>query len=186
MIRKWGYTLMVFLLFFGVFPFCCNGQDYLIGAEDVIEVIVWNEPNFSREVVVRPDGKISLPAVGDVQVEGLTPEALTEHLQEVLAQYIKTPKVSVVIRLINSQKVYVLGQVRTPGVFPLQGEMTILQAIARAGGVTEWAKTGGIILLRKTKEGDQRIVVNLRKIIKGSKKGGEDVRLQAGDKIIVP
>jgi polysaccharide export outer membrane protein len=185
MVKKSWYVLMVFLLFLGVFSICCYGQSYRIGAEDVIEVIVWNEPNLSREVVVRPDGKISLPAVGDVQAEGLTPEAFTEHLQKVLAQYIKTPKVSVVIKAINSQKVYVLGQVRTPGVFPLHGEMTILQAIAQAGGFNEWAKTGGIILLRKTEEGDQRIVINLRKIIKG-RKGADDVRLQPGDKIIVP
>lgn len=118
MVKKTGYVLMVFLLFLGVFSICCYGQGYRIGAEDVIEVIVWNEPNLSREVVVRPDGKISLPAVGDVQAEGLTPEAFTEHLQKVLAQYIKTPKVSVVIKVINSQKVYVLGQVRTPESFP--------------------------------------------------------------------
>jgi polysaccharide export outer membrane protein len=183
MIKKWGYLMIVFL-FFGFTPHS-YGQDYRIGVGDVIEVIVWNEPNFSREVVVRPDGKISLPAVDDVQVEGLTPEALTKNLQEAIAQYVKTPKVSVVIKQVNSQKVSVLGQVRTPGAFLLQGEMTILQAIAQAGGFTEWAKTGGIILLRKTEEGDQRIVINLNKIIKGSK-GAKDVRLQAGDKIIVP
>jgi polysaccharide export outer membrane protein len=182
MIRKWSSLIMVFFLFFGLVPLCCYGQDYRIGAADVIEVIVWNEPNFSREVVVRPDGKISLPAVGDVQAEGLTPDALTKNLQEALAQYIKIPKVSVIVKQINSSKVYVIGQVHAPGVFPLQGEMTILQAIAQAGGFTDWAKTGGVILLRKTKEGDQRIVVNLNKVIKG----GEDVRLQAGDKIIVP
>lgn len=182
--RKWGYTLMVFLLFFGLLSIC-YGQDYLIGAEDVIEVIVWDEPNFSRTVVVRPDGKISLPALGDVQAEGLSPAALTEQLQEALAQYIKSPKVSIIVSTINSKKVYVLGQVRTPGVFPLQSDMTALQAIAQAGGFTEWAKKGDVILLRKTGEGDQRIVINLRKVIKGSK-GGEDVLLQPGDKIIVP
>jgi polysaccharide export outer membrane protein len=185
MLKKSGYTLLIFLLFFfGLFSFCF-GQDYRIGAADVIEVLVWNEPNFSREVVVRPDGKISLPAVGDVQVEGLTPEALSKNLQEALAHYIKIPKVSVIVKLVNSSKVYVLGQVKNPGAFPLQGDMTILQAIAQAGGFTDWAKKGGVILLRKTKEGDQRIVVNLRKIIKGSK-GVEDVRLQAGDRINVP
>ncbi len=184
MIKKWGYTLMFFCLFFGLAPLC-YGQDYRIGAEDVIEVSVWKEPDFSREVVVRPDGKISLPALGDVQAEGLSPAALTEQLQEALAQYIKSPKVSIIVSTINSKKVYVLGQVRTPGVFPLQSDMTALQAIAQAGGFTEWAKKGDVILLRKTGEGDQRIVINLRKVIKGSK-GGEDVRLQPGDKIIVP
>jgi polysaccharide export outer membrane protein len=182
MIAKWGSSVMVFFLFFGLVTLSCYGQDYRIGAADVIEVIVWNEPNFSREVVVRPDGKISLPAVGDVQAEGLTPNALTKNLQEALAQYIKIPKVSIIVKQINSSKVYVIGQVHAPGVFALQGEMTILQAIAQAGGFTDWAKTGGVILLRKTKEGDQRIVVNLNKVIKG----GQDVQLQAGDKIIVP
>lgn len=183
MMKKWGYTLMIVLLFLGLTSIC-YGKDYRIGTEDLIEVIVWDEPNFSREVVVRPDGKISLPAVGDIQAEGLTPEALTEHLQEVLSQYIKTPRVSVIVRAIN-QKVYVLGQVRTPGVFPLQSDMTLLQAIAAAGGFAEWAKKGNIILLRHTQDGEQRIKVNLRKVIRG-KKGGEDVLLQPGDKIIVP
>ena len=184
MIKKGDYVLMIFCLFFALTPLC-YGQDYLIGAEDVIEVIVWKEPDFSREVVVRPDGKISLPVIGDVQAEGLAPQALTENLEKALAHYIKTPKVSVIVRQINSQKIYVLGQVRTPGAFPLQGEMTLLQAIAQAGGFAEWAKKGDVILLRKTNEGDQRIVVNLKKVIQG-KEGGEDVRLQAGDKIIVP
>ena len=184
MIKKWDYTLIIFCLFFGLAPLC-YGQDYRIGAEDVIEVSVWKEPDFSREVVVRPDGKISLPVLGDVQAEGLTPETLTEYLEEAFAQYIKTPKVSVIVRQINSLKIYVLGQVQTPGVFPLQGEMTLLQAIAQAGGFAEWAKKGDVILLRKTNEGDQRIVVNLNKVIRG-KEGGEDVRLQSGDKIIVP
>ena len=184
MIKKGDYVLMIFCLFFALTPLC-YGQDYRIGAEDVIEVSVWKEPDFSREVVVRPDGKISLPVIGDVQAEGLAPEALTKNLEEALAQYIKTPKVSVIVKQINSQKVYVLGQVQSPGVIPLQGEMTLLQAIAQAGGFAEWAKKGDVILLRKTNEGDQRIVVNLNKVIRG-KEGGDDVRLQAGDKIIVP
>ena len=182
--RKWDYTLMVFLLFFSLFAFC-YGEDYRIGAEDVIEVAVWKEPDFSREVLVRPDGKISLPVIGDIQAEGLTPEALTKDLQEAFAKYVKTPKVSVIVSAINSRKIYVLGRVRTPGVFPLRSEMTLLQAIAIAGGFSEWAKKGDIILLRKAEKGDQRIEVDLKNVIQG-KEGGEDVPLQPGDKIIVP
>lgn len=181
--RKLGYTLMVFLLFFCLFSIC-YGQDYQIGTDDVIEVIVWDEPEFSREVVVRPDGKISLPAVGDVQVEGFTAEALSKNLQEILAKYIKTPKVSVIVKEIN-QKIYVLGKVARPGSFPLESDMTVLQAIAEAGGFTDWAKRSKVTILRKSNEGEQKIKVNLNKVVQG-KKGGEDVRLQSGDKIIVP
>ena len=182
--RKTWFYLIIFFFSFGLITVCL-GQSYRIGAEDVIEVIVWKEPDFSREVLVRPDGKISLPVLGDVQAAGFTPENLAKNLEEVLARYVKTPKVSVIVRETNSQKVYVLGQVRTPGVFPLQGNMTLLQAIAQAGGFAEWAKKGDVILLRKTDEGEQKIVVNLKKVMRG-KKGAEDVKLQPGDKIIVP
>ena len=181
---KWVSTFMVFCMFFGSISLS-YGQGYRIGAEDIIEVIVWKEADFSREVLVRPDGKISLPVLGDVQAAGFTPEALAKNLEEALARYVKTPKVSVIVRETNSQKIYVLGQVRNPGVFPLQGNMTLLQAIAQAGGFAEWAKKGDVIILRKINEGEQRIIVNLNKVIRG-KEGAEDVQLQPSDKIIVP
>jgi len=159
--------------------------DYLIGPEDVIEVIVWKEPDVSRVVLVRPDGKISLPLIGDIKAEGLSPKALAEELKRAFSEYIEAPEVSVIVKEVNSAKIYVMGKVNSPGVFPLRSEITVLQAITLAGGFAEWAKKSKVIILRKTGEKDQRIVVNIDRVIDG-KKGAEDVRLQPGDRIIVP
>ena len=159
--------------------------DYLIGPEDVIEVFVWKEPDVSRVVLVRPDGKISLPLIGDIKAEGLSPKALAEELKRAFSEYIEAPEVSVIVKEVNSAKIYVMGKVNSPGVFPLRTEITVLQAITLAGGFAEWAKKSKIIILRKIGEKDKRIVVNIDRVIDG-KKGAEDVRLQPGDRIIVP
>ena len=159
--------------------------DYLIGPEDVIEVFVWKEPDVSRVVLVRPDGKISLPLIGDIKAEGLSPKALAEELKRAFSEYIEAPEVSVIVNEVNSPKIYVMGKVNSPGVFPLRSEITVLQAITLAGGFAEWAKKSKIIILRKIGEKDKRIVVNIDRVIDG-KKGAEDVRLQPGDRIIVP
>jgi len=159
--------------------------DYLIGPEDVIEVIVWKEPDVSRVVLVRPDGKISLPLIGDIKAEGLSPKALAEELKRAFSEYIEAPEVSVIINEVNSPKIYVMGKVNSPGVFPLRSEITVLQAITLAGGFAEWAKKSKVIILRKIGQKDKRIVVNIDRVIDG-KRGAEDVRLQPGDRIIVP
>ena len=159
--------------------------DYLIGPEDVIEVFVWKEPDVSRVVLVRPDGKISLPLIGDIKAEGLSPKALAEELKRAFSEYIEAPEVSVIVNEVNSPKIYVMGKVNSPGVFPLRSEITVLQAITLAGGFAEWAKKSKIIILRKIGEKDKRIVVNIDRVIDG-KRGAEDVRLQPGDRIIVP
>ena len=159
--------------------------DYLIGPEDVIEVIVWKEPDLSRVVLVRPDGKLSLPLIGDIKAEGLSPKALAEELKKAFSEYIEAPEVSVIVKEVNSAKIYVMGKVNSPGVFPLRSETTVLQAITLAGGFAEWAKKSKVIILRKIGEKDKRIVVNIDRVIDG-KKGAEDVRLQPGDRIIVP
>ena len=161
-----------------------TAAEYLIGSEDVIEVMVWKEPDFSRQVVVRPDGKISLPVVGDVQAAGLTPDTLARKLAGAISEYVKTPKVSVIVLQINSRKVYVMGKVASPGAFPLQGEMTVLEAISLAGGFAEWAKKSSVVILRKTAKGDARIEIDLNDVIKGKEE--HDIRLQPGDRIVVP
>ena len=160
-------------------------QDYLIGPEDVIEVAVWKEPDVSRVVLVRPDGKISLPLIGDVQAEGIIPHALAENLRKAFAAYIQTPNVSVIVQQINSRRVYILGRVKNPTVVPLRSELTVLQAITMAGGFAEWAKKGKVVILRSKERVEQRIVIDLNKVIDG-KKSNEDIRLRPGDRIIVP
>ncbi|HDD45359.1 MAG TPA: hypothetical protein ENG63_10960 [Candidatus Desulfofervidus auxilii] len=175
----------LFFIFFILF-YCSLvfAEKYLIAPEDVIEVNVWKEPDISRVVLVRPDGKISLPLIGDIQAQGKTPANLAKDLEKAFSQYLENPVVTVIIQQINGAKFYVLGRVNQPGAYPLRSEITLLQAIAIAGGFAEWAKKSGVIILRKTGKGDERIVVNIEKIIKG--KGAMDIKLQPGDRIIVP
>ena len=175
----------IFILFILLATHPLAWCDYLIGPEDVIEVFVWKEPDVSRVVLVRPDGKISLPLIGDIKAEGLSPKALAEELKRAFSEYIEAPEVSVIVKEVNSAKIYVMGKVNSPGVFPLRSEITVLQAITLAGGFAEWAKKSKVIILRKIGEKDKRIVVNIDRVIDG-KKGAEDVRLQPGDRIIVP
>ena len=159
--------------------------DYLIGPEDVIEVIVWKEPELSRTVLVRPDGKISLPLIGDVKAQGFSSVELAHIIEQKLKEYIESPAVSVILKEINSPKIYILGKVNQPGMYYLRSRLTLLQAIALAGGFAEWAKKDKVIILRRVKGGDQRFEINIERIIKG-KKNAQDIILQRGDRIIVP
>ncbi len=160
-------------------------SDYLIGPEDIVEVIVWKEPDLSRTVLVRPDGKISLPLVGDIQAEGISPAQLAQVIQNKLKAYIEVPVVSVILTEINSPKIYILGRVNKPGMYPLKTQLTLLQAIALAGGFAEWAKKDKVIILRRSEGKDKRLEINIEKIVKG-KKGANDILLKRGDRIIVP
>jgi len=162
-----------------------DSDQYVIGPEDVLSINVWREEALSRQVPVRSDGKISLPLVDEVHAAGLTPLQLKEKLTLRLKEFIDNPNVSVIVVQANSQKVYVSGEVRTPGVYQLRGETTLLQVIPMAGGFTEWADQKKIVVIRKEGEKDKRIVVNYKKIV-----SGEDVSyniiLKPGDTIIVP
>ena len=167
---------------------CVNlvyGGEYKIGAEDVIEVGVWKEPDLSRTVVVRPDGKISLPLIGDVQAEGLTPKELSDNIQNRFKAFLSNPVVFVILSQINSSKIYLLGKVNKPGAYPLNSDTTLLQAIAIAGGFAEWAKKNKVIILRRVEGKDKRIIINIEKLVK-QKGDSKDVLLQNGDRIIVP
>ena len=119
----------------------CPG-DYLIGPEDVLDIAVWNSPELSRAVPVRPDGRISLPLVNDVQAAGLTPMQLRERLSQVLATYVAAPIVAVIVREIHSFKVSVIGEVKTPGRYELKSRATVVEVIAMAGGPTDYAMRG--------------------------------------------
>ena len=162
-----------------------DSDKYVIGPEDVLSIHVWKEDALTRQVPVRSDGKISLPLIDEVQAAGLTPVQLKEKLTVRLKEFIDNPSVSVIVTEANSQKVYVSGEVRTPGVYRLRGETTLLQVIPMAGGFTEWADQKKVLIIRKEGEKDKRIVVNYKKIV-----SGEDMRaniaLKAGDTIIVP
>jgi len=162
-----------------------DSDTYVIGPEDVLSINVWREEALTRQVPVRSDGKISLPLVDEIHAAGLTPLQLKEKLTLRLKEFIDNPNVSVIVVEANSQKVYVSGEVRTPGVYRLRGETTLLQVIPMAGGFTEWADQKKVLIIRKEGEKDRRIVVNYKKIVSGDDMGANIV-LKPGDTIIVP
>lgn len=162
-----------------------SDENYQIGAQDVLDISVWKEPEVSRVVPVRPDGKISLPLLNDVQAAGTTPAQLAAQITESLKKFVTNPQVTVIVTTINSQRVYILGEVSRPGAFPLLPSMTVLQALASAGGFTQFAKEKGIYVLR-TEGGKQvKLLFNYKEVIAG-KKTEQNIVLKAGDQIVVP
>lgn len=162
-------------------------NSYHIGVGDVLEVITWKEPDFSRDqVLVRLDGKITFPLVDDIQAAGQTTLQLKQHLTTLLKEYLDSPNVTVVVREPASQRFYILGEVIRIGEYPLTKELTIIQAFAMAGGFTEWATKKEIVLIRKDQNGAQRVVnVDYKKLVQG--KGlDQNFKIQADDTIIVP
>ena len=162
-----------------------DSDQYVIGPEDVLYIHVWREADLSRTVPVRMDGKISLPLIDDIQAAGLTARQLKEELTKKLKEFLENPNVYVTVMEANSYKVYVSGQVRTPGVYRLRSETTISQIIAMAGGFTDWANQKKILIIRKENGKEIRTTVNYKKIIQGDTPQ-LNIILKAGDTIIVP
>jgi polysaccharide export outer membrane protein len=159
---------------------------YLIGNGDLLAVNVWKEPDVSRSVPVRPDGRISLPLVGEIQASGRTPLQLEHEIAGRLKTYITDADVTVIVEQINSEKVNVLGRVQKPGSYPISGSMTVLDALAEVGGFVEFAKQKDIYILRLTPNGQQtRIPFNYKDVIKG-KHPEQNIRLQSHDTVVVP
>jgi polysaccharide export outer membrane protein len=153
---------------------------YKIGTEDVLEVRVWREADLSGQVRVRPDGKITLPLVGDLQAAGLTPSELQKKAIDAFSQILNSPQVIVSVISVQSKKYYVSGQVEKSGPFPLVTPTTILEAMSICG-FREWAKRGGIVIMR----GNQRLKFNYNQVIKG-KHLEDNIPLEDGDHIYVP
>jgi polysaccharide export outer membrane protein len=166
-------------------PAATADGNYIIGPQDVLDISVWKEPEVSRVVPVRPDGKISLPLLNDVQAAGLTPAALASQITESLKKYVTNPQVTVIITTINSQRVYLLGEVTRPGAFPMIPGMTVLQAVSSGGGFTQFARTKGIYVLRNENGKQVKYPFNYKEVISG-KKPEQDIALKAGDTIVVP
>ena len=156
---------------------------YVIGPEDVLNVYVWKEETLSRTVPVRVDGKISLPLVNEVQAAGLTPPQLQEIVAEKLKDYIGDPVVSVIVMESNSFKVFVSGEIKTPGVHRLRSETSLLQIIPMVGGFTEWANPKKILVIRREDGREARMTVNYKKMMNGK---APVFFLKPGDTIIVP
>ena len=160
-------------------------ENYVIGQGDVLEVFVWRNEELSRQVTVRPDGKISLPLIQDLQAEGLTVLQLKERITREFKQYVQNPTVTVIISQINSYKINVLGKVASPGVYPITTKTTLLEAISMAGGLTEWAKKRKITVIRSGSDKKKKFRVNYKKIISG-KDPSQNIILQRDDTIVVP
>jgi polysaccharide export outer membrane protein len=202
--KLFGLIIIVALIFLACIPMVFSQEDkqgtekkkpepqgmpvsesYVIGPEDVLNIHVWKEEALSRTVPVRMDGKISLPLIDDVQAAGYTARQLKEVLAKRLKEFIDNPNVSVTVAEANSYKVYVSGQVRTPGVYRLRSETTLLQIIPMAGGFTDWANQKKILVIRKEDGKEKRITVNYKKIVKGDAPES-NIILRTGDTIIVP
>jgi len=160
-----------------------DSSQYVIGPEDILYVHVWKEETLSRTVPVRIDGKISLPLVDEVAAAGLTPLQLKENLIKRFRDFVDIPNVSVIVMEANSFKVFVSGQVRTPGVIRLRSETSILQLIPMVGGFTEWANEKKVLVIRKEGGQEKRITINYKRIVDGK---DPNFIVKSGDTIIIP
>ena len=163
-----------------------HDSSFVIGNDDVLAINVWKEPDISRSIPVRSDGKISLPLVGEVQAAGRTPLDLEKDIAARLKNYIADAEVTVMVQQINSQKYNVMGQVAKPGSYPLTNAQTVLDAIAIAGGFRDFAKQKSIYILRQNPDGTQsRLPFNYKSVVKGQD-SAQNVKLQPRDTIVVP
>jgi polysaccharide biosynthesis/export protein len=161
-------------------------DSYVIGAEDMLSVYVWKEPDMSKTVPVRPDGMISLPLIGEVKASGYTPVQLEAVLAEAMKKYVSDPQVTVIVEKISSLSFNIVGEINRPGSYPLTRRMTVLDAIATAGGFRDFANTKKIYVLRKAADGsEQRLPFNYKDVIKG-KNSKQNIELQPRDTIVVP
>ena len=157
---------------------------YVIGPEDVLAVVFWREKDWSADVVVRPDGKISLPVLKDVTASGLTPQQLAESVASAAAKYIRDTDVTVIVKEVRSRKVFVVGEVAKPGSFQLGSDMTVLQALAEAGGLLEYANRKRIVIVRSENGRERRFTFNYNEVVDG-KRPAQNIKLQPGDTVLV-
>lgn len=162
-----------------------NDNDFVIGVEDVLSINVWHEPEMTRSVPVRPDGKISLPLIGEFDAAGSTPMQLKAKITKALENMVTSPDVAVIVQEIHSRKYTVMGEVMRSGTFPLTNGMTVLEALAAAGGLKDFANTKKIYILRRDADGTtKRIPFNYKAALKGDPT--QNVELQTRDTIVVP
>jgi len=162
-----------------------DDNGFKIGPQDVLRIDVWKEPELTRSIPVRPDGKISLPLLNDVQAAGLTSIELAANIRDGLKKFINNPQVTVTVTEINSRRVFVTGEVMRPGALPLLPNMTVLQALSSCGGFSQFARTKNIYVLRQEGAKQVKHPFNYKSVISG-KKPEDDIQLQSGDVIVVP
>jgi polysaccharide export outer membrane protein len=161
-------------------------DNYVIGVEDVLGVVFWREQdkNLTTDVVVRPDGKISVPMLNDIKAAGLTPEQLAASVQQAASKYIRDAAATVVVREIHSRKIFVIGEVAKPGTVQIGGELNVLQAIAEAGGFLEHAKKTDVVIVRNQGGREQRFKFNYKDVVAG-RRLDQNIKLQPGDTVLV-
>jgi polysaccharide export outer membrane protein len=163
-----------------------QAASYVIGVDDVLAISVWKEPELSRTLPVRPDGKITLPLVGDVQAAGVAPEKLQQELRDKLSAYVAVPEVAVIVQEVKSRKYNIVGQVAKPGSYPLGESTTVLDAIAEAGGIGIYAKSNSIYVLRIQPDGTSvQLPFHFKQVLKGNNLS-QNVKLQVRDTVVVP
>jgi len=159
--------------------------DYVIGPDDVLTIVFWREKDMSIEAAVRPDGKITLPLINDIQAAGLKTEQLREQITEAAKKYLEDPNVMVGVKQINSRKVFITGEVQKPGPYPLTAPTTVLQLLAQAGGLTEFAKREDIRVMRTEAGRSLSLKFNYKDVTKG-KNLRQNIELKPGDTVVVP
>ena len=159
--------------------------EYTIGADDVLSIIFWRDKELTSDVTVRPDGKVSLPLLNDVQAAGLTPAQLKDRIVEESKKYVEDPNVTIVVKQINSRKVFITGEVRKPGPVPLTGSTTVLQLLSISGGLADYAKSEKITIVRMENGKPVSFKFNYKEVVAG-KKLTQNIELKPGDTIIVP
>jgi polysaccharide export outer membrane protein len=174
--------------------FCCDaalaGESvprtmFHLGPEDILEISVWKDEALTRQVVVRPDGLISFPLIGDIQAAGRTVEELRQEIKAKIKAYVPDAPVTVMVLQVGSRKVYVVGKVNQPGVYPMGGHIRVMQAIAMAGGTTPFADTGDILIIREGNHGQEVHEFNYGKVAQG-RDLEQNIRLLPGDTVVVP
>lgn len=193
--RSWAVSLLSLFLFITVVPSLSSQTPapaeppttppYVIGPNDLLKIVVYKQPDISAQVLVRPDGRISLPLVQGIQAAGRTPEELKEKIEESLKEYIEFPNVTVMVDAIQSYRVFVTGQVAKSGPIMTEKPITVLQAIALAGGILTLAKPADTTITRSTAEGDRVFRFNYPEVIKGEH-SNQNIFLKTGDVVVVP
>jgi polysaccharide export outer membrane protein len=158
---------------------------YVIGPDDVLSIVFWRDKDMGADVVVRPDGMITLPLINDIKAAGLTPDQLREQVVKAAEKFVEAPNATVVVKQINSRRFYVTGQVGRPGPYPLSGPTTVLQALAMAGGTAEFSKSDRIVVMRTEGGKTQTFKFNYKDVIKG-KNLQQNIEIRPGDTIVVP
>lgn len=158
---------------------------YVIGTDDVLSIVYWKDKDMSADAQVRPDGRIALPLINEVQAAGLTPEQLREKLMEESKRYMEDASITVVVRQINSRKAFITGEINKPGPYPLTSPTTVMQLISMAGGLREYANSKKIVIMRTENGKPVSLPFNYKDVVSG-KNLTQNIQLKPGDTVVVP